>query len=179
MKNSSLLFSFVEQLESAISFNAPQTVSSVLTPSPFGRGLGRGLEYRAAQLRPSSPTLLPEGEGRYQIANQCCPFRVPNGLIVKTKNRRQRMFGSGSLKVSVVCFLLLLLRSGVSNHNHQRAALVPMMVGTVVRMVVMTSSAEAHSLFGLLTKQVDLYLTGDLRVNGSLCQWLVIEHGSR
>jgi hypothetical protein len=39
-----------------------------------------------------------------------------------------------------------------------------MMVGTVVRMVVMMSSTEAHKLFGLFTKQVDLYLTGDLRV---------------
>jgi hypothetical protein len=39
-----------------------------------------------------------------------------------------------------------------------------MMVGTVVRMVMMMSSTEAHRLFGLFSKQVDLYLTGDLRV---------------
>src|SRR6266536_165332 len=69
LKNLNLSFSFVEQLESAISFNAAQTVSSVLTPSPFGRELGRGLEYRAAQLRPPSPALLPKGEGRHQIAS--------------------------------------------------------------------------------------------------------------
>jgi len=31
-------------------------------------------------------------------------------------------------------------------------------------MVVMMSSIEAHRWFGLFTKQVDLYLTGDLRV---------------
>ena len=39
-----------------------------------------------------------------------------------------------------------------------------MMVGTVVRMVVMMSFTEAHRSFGLFTKQVDLYLTGELRV---------------
>ena len=39
-----------------------------------------------------------------------------------------------------------------------------MMVGTVVRMVLVVSSTEAHRLFGLFTKQVDLYLTWDLRV---------------
>ena len=39
-----------------------------------------------------------------------------------------------------------------------------MMVDTVVRMVVMMSSTEAHRLFGSFTEQVDLYLTGDSRV---------------
>jgi len=62
------------------------------------------------------------------------------------------MFGSGFLKVSVVCFLLLYLAPEVSNHNHQRAALVPMMVGTVVRMVMMMSFAEAHCSAYLLSR---------------------------
>ncbi len=39
-----------------------------------------------------------------------------------------------------------------------------MMLGTVVRMVVMMSSTEAHRLFGSFLPQVDLYLTGYLRV---------------
>jgi len=54
------------------------------------------------------------------------------------------MFGSGFLKVLVVCFLLLRLNFEPPNHNRQRAAIVPMMVGTVVRMVSMMSSTEAH-----------------------------------
>src|SRR6266446_4708131 len=74
------------------------------------------------------------------------------------------MFGSGFLKVLVVCFLLLWLSFELSNHNRQRAALMPMMVGMMVRAVVMMSSAEAHRLFGLFSKQVTLYSTGDLRV---------------
>ena len=71
------------------------------------------------------------------------------------------MFGSGSLKVSGLCVSYL---AELPNHNRQRAALVPMMVGTVVRMVVAMSATEAHKLFGLFPKQVNLYLTGDLRV---------------
>ena len=74
------------------------------------------------------------------------------------------MFGSGSLKVLVVCFLLLRLNFDRANHNRQRAAMMPMMVGTVVRMVLMMSSTEAHRWFVLFTKLADLYLTGDLRV---------------
>jgi len=60
--------------------------------------------------------------------------------------------------------LATLTRFGLSNHNRQRAALMPMMLGTVVRMVVMMSSTEAHRLFGSFLPQVDLYLTGYLRV---------------
>ena len=63
-----------------------------------------------------------------------------------------------------MCFLLLWLSFELSNHNRQRAALMPMMVGMMVRMAAMMSSAEAHRLFGLFSKQVTLYLTGDLRV---------------
>jgi glycerol uptake facilitator-like aquaporin len=62
----------------------------------------------------------------------------------KTRTRRQRMFGSGFLKILVVCFLLLCLSFELSNHNRQRAALMPMMVGMMVRMVAMMSSTEAH-----------------------------------
>ena len=39
-----------------------------------------------------------------------------------------------------------------------------MMIGTVVRVMVVMSSTEAHGLFGSFLPQVDLYLTGDLRV---------------
>jgi len=42
-----------------------------------------------------------------------------------------------------------------------------MMVGTVVRMVVVMSVTEAHRFSGSFLPQVDLYLTGDLRVNRS------------
>jgi len=46
------------------------------------------------------------------------------------------------------CVLLATLSSSeVSNHNHQRAAFGPMMIGTMVRMVVMMDATEAHSLF--------------------------------
>ncbi len=56
------------------------------------------------------------------------------------------MFGSGFLKVLIVSFLLLSFTVEPSNHNRQRAALVPMMVGTVVRMVLMMSSIEGHEI---------------------------------
>jgi glycerol uptake facilitator-like aquaporin len=53
------------------------------------------------------------------------------------------MFGSGFLKVLVVFFLLLSFTVEPSNHNRQRAAMMPMMVGMLVRMVAMLST-EAH-----------------------------------
>ena len=57
------------------------------------------------------------------------------------------MFGSGFLKVLVVSFLLLLFTVESSNHNRPRAALMPMMVGMMVRMVAaMMGSTEAHML---------------------------------
>jgi hypothetical protein len=49
------------------------------------------------------------------------------------------MFGSGFLKVLVVCFLLSF---ELRNHNRQRAALMPMMVGMMVRMVAMMCSGH-------------------------------------
>ena len=54
------------------------------------------------------------------------------------------MSGSGFLKILVVYFLLLCLSFELSNHNRQRAAVMPIMVGMMVRVVVMMNSTEAH-----------------------------------
>jgi hypothetical protein len=54
------------------------------------------------------------------------------------------MFGSGFLKVLGVSFLLLSFTVELSNHNRPRAALMPMMVGMMVRNVVMLGTAQSH-----------------------------------
>jgi len=54
------------------------------------------------------------------------------------------MFGSGFLKVLVVCSLLF-SRFELSDHNRGLAALMPMMVG-IVRMAAVMGSNEAHKL---------------------------------
>src|SRR6266498_4726366 len=55
----------IQKLLLPLSFQhiCPTSFSLFLTPSPFGRGLGRGLEHPAVQFRPSSPALLPWGKG--------------------------------------------------------------------------------------------------------------------
>ena len=53
------------------------------------------------------------------------------------------MPGNGFLKVLIVSFLLLSF-TVKPNHNRQRAALMPMMIGMMVRMVAMLRSNEAH-----------------------------------
>lgn len=57
------------------------------------------------------------------------------------------LIGSGLVKVLVVRFLLFSLRLKLADHNRQRAALMPMMVGmVVVQMVIMMCSTEAHKV---------------------------------
>ena len=63
------------------------------------------------------------------------------------KNPPPNMFGSGFQKVLVVSFFYSRLPQSLSNHNRQRAASMPMMVGMMVRMVAaMMGSTEAHIL---------------------------------
>jgi hypothetical protein len=54
------------QSEAAPAALGPTNFSLLLLPLPLGEGWGEGLSVWSHQLRPSSPALLPEGEGRYQ-----------------------------------------------------------------------------------------------------------------
>jgi hypothetical protein len=54
------------------------------------------------------------------------------------------MFGSGFLKVFSCVLLLLSFVAEPENHNHQRGARMPMMVGMAVRMMAMLRSNETH-----------------------------------
>jgi glycerol uptake facilitator-like aquaporin len=71
--------------------------------------------------------------------------KFSTGFRNKTKPATKSILGSGFLKVLVVSFLLFSLSFEVSNHN-QRAALMPMMVGMMLRMVAVMDSDDAHKL---------------------------------
>lgn len=60
-------------------------------------------------------------------------------------------------------FLLFSLSFELSDHNRQRAALMPMMVGMVVRMVAMMGSTEVHKLPAHDLKQLVLYAIGSFK----------------
>jgi hypothetical protein len=63
---------------------------------------------------------------------------------IKKEPAANTCLAAGSRKLLVVFFLLLSVTVEPSNHDRQRAALMPMMVGMMVRMVAVLSSNEAH-----------------------------------